>query len=159
MAILGTKESRVVLVRVKHILIATDGSELAAKALAQGLSLANALAAQVTVVTVTEPWVTQVTGEAAFGFPSAEYDKAMTTSAAQILSKASEAANKEGLSCATIHVKERHPTEGILETAKAKMCDLIVMASHGRRGLTRLLLGSQAQNVITHSTIPVLICR
>jgi nucleotide-binding universal stress UspA family protein len=82
-----------------------------------------------------------------------------STSAAQILSKASEAANKEGLSCATIHVKERHPTEGILETAKAKMCDLIVMASHGRRGLTRLLLGSQAQNVITHSTIPVLICR
>ena len=77
MAILGTKESRVVLVRVKHILIATDGSELAAKALAQGLSLAKALAAQVTVVTVTEPWVTQVTGEAAFGFPSAEYDKAI----------------------------------------------------------------------------------
>jgi nucleotide-binding universal stress UspA family protein len=49
--------------------------------------------------------------------------------------------------------------EGILETAKARTCDLIVMASHGRRGLTRVLLGSQAHNVVTHSTIPVLICR
>jgi len=145
----------------QHILIATDGSELAGKALAQGLSLARALGAQITVVTVTEPWVTEVTGEAAFGLPFAEYDKAMTASAARILSKASDAANKEGLPCATIHVKERHPAEGILDTAKARTCDLIVMASHGRRGLTRLLLGSQAQNVVTHSGISVLnmICR
>jgi nucleotide-binding universal stress UspA family protein len=143
----------------KHILIATDGSDPSVKALAQGLSLAKSLAAQVTVVTVTEPWVTQVTGEAAFGFPSAEYDKAVTASAGQILSKAGEAAKQVGLSCATIHVKDRHPAEGILEAAKAKTCDLIVMGSHGRRGLTRLLLGSQAQNVVTHSAIPVLICR
>jgi nucleotide-binding universal stress UspA family protein len=121
----------------KHILIATDGSDLAGKALVQGLSLAKALASQVTVVTVTEPWATQVTGEAAV----------------------SEAASKAGVSCTTVHVKERYPAEGILETAKARTCDLIVMASHGRRGLTRLLLGSQAHNVVTHSTIPVLICR
>ena len=143
----------------KHVLIATDGSDLAAKAVTQGLSLAKALAAQVSVVTVTEPWVTQVTGEAVFGFPSAEYERVMAANAAQILSKAGEAAKEAGLSCATIHVKERHPAEGILETAKARTCDLIVMASHGRRGLTRVLLGSQAHNVVTHSTIPVLICR
>jgi nucleotide-binding universal stress UspA family protein len=143
----------------KHILIATDGSDLAAKALAQGLSLAKALASQVTVVTVTEPWGAQMMGEVAIAFPFEEYEKAVSANATEILSKASEAASKAGVSCTTAHVKERHPAEGIIETAKAMTCDLIVMASHGRRGLTRLLLGSQANNVITRSTIPVLICR
>jgi nucleotide-binding universal stress UspA family protein len=98
-------------------------------------------------------------GEAAIAFPFEEYEKAMSANAAEILAKADEAAGKAGISCTTIHVKERHPAEGIIETAKASTCDLIVMASHGRRGLSRLLLGSQAYNVITHSTIPVLICR
>ncbi len=143
----------------KHILIATDGSDLAGKALAHGLSLAKALASQVTVVTVTEPWVNLVTGEAAIAFPFEDYEKAVAANAAEILSKASEAASTTGVTCTTIHVKERHPAEGILETAKARSCDLIVMASHGRRGLIRLMLGSQAHNVVTHSTIPVLIFR
>jgi nucleotide-binding universal stress UspA family protein len=143
----------------KHILIATDGSDLATKALTQGLSLAKALASQVTVVTVTEPWATQVTGEAAIAFPFEEYEKAVAANAAETLSKANEAATKAGVTCTTVHVKERHPAEGILETGKALSCDLIVMASHGRRGLSRLLLGSQAHNVVTHSTIPVLIYR
>jgi nucleotide-binding universal stress UspA family protein len=98
-------------------------------------------------------------GEAAIAFPFEEYEKAMSANAAEILAKADEAAGKAGISCTTIHVKERHPAEGIIETAKARTCDLIVMSSHGRRGLSRLLLGSQAYNVITHSTIPVLICR
>jgi nucleotide-binding universal stress UspA family protein len=142
-----------------HILIATDGSDLAEKALAEGISLAKALASQVTIVTVTEPWTTQVTGEAAIAFPFDEYDKAVSANAAEVLSKARETARKAGLPCATIHVKERRPADGILETAKAKSCDLIVVASHGRRGLTRLLLGSQTQDIVTHSTIPVLICR
>jgi nucleotide-binding universal stress UspA family protein len=143
----------------KHILIATDGSDLAGKALTQGLSLAKALSSQVTVVTVTEPWATPVMGEVAIAFPLGEYEKAVSANAAEILSKASEVASKVGVSCTTVHVKLRHPAEGILETAKARTCDLIVMASHGRRGVPRLLLGSQAHNVITHSTIPVLICR
>ncbi|MGD9804324.1 MAG: universal stress protein [Hyphomicrobiaceae bacterium] len=142
-----------------HILIAVDGSDLAGKALSQGLSLAKALASQVTVVTVTEPWATQVSGEAAIAFPFEDYEKAMAASAAEILSKANATAAKAGVACSTVHVQERHPAEGILETAKAKSCDLIVMASHGRRGLSRLLLGSQTHSVVTHSTIPVLICR
>ena len=83
----------------------------------------------------------------------------MAANASDILSKASATAGQSGVACSTVHLKERHPAEGILETAKARACDLIVMASHGRRGLSRLLLGSQAQNVVTHSTIPVLICR
>ena len=143
----------------RHILIAIDGSDLAGKALSQGLGLAKALAAQVTIVTVTEPWATQVTGEAAIAFPFEEYEKAMAANASDILSKAGATAGQSGVSCSTVHLKERHPAEGILETAKSRACDLIVMASHGRRGLSRLLLGSQAQNVVTHSTIPVLICR
>jgi nucleotide-binding universal stress UspA family protein len=143
----------------KHILIATDGSDLAGKALAQGLSLAKALAAQVTIVTVTEPWATKVTGEAAIAFPFSEYEKAMAVNATEILSKASAMATQAGVGCSTLHVTERHPVDGILETANARACDLIVMASHGRRGLAQLLLGSQARNVVAHSSIPVLICR
>jgi nucleotide-binding universal stress UspA family protein len=143
----------------KHILIAIDGSDLAAKALSQGLGLAKALTAQVTIVTVTEPWATQMTGEAAAAFPFADYDKAMAANAAEILSKANTVASQAGVVSSTVHVRERHPAEGILETAKTGTCDLIVMASHGRRGLSRLFLGSQAQNVVTHSAIPVLICR
>ena len=83
----------------KHILIATDGSDLAGKALVQGLSLAKALASQVTVVTVTEPWATQVMGEAAIAFPFEEYEKAVSANAAEILSKASEASSKAAMPC------------------------------------------------------------
>jgi nucleotide-binding universal stress UspA family protein len=143
----------------KHILIATDGSDLASKALGQGLSLAKALAAQVTIVTVTEPWATRVMGEAAIAFPFNEYERAMAANAADILSKASAMATQVGVVCSTVHVTERHPADGILETANGRACDLIVMASHGRRGLAQLLLGNQARNVVAHSSIPVLICR
>ena len=68
-------------------------------------------------------------------------------------------AKQTGVTCETLHVKDQFPAEGIIETAKARGCDLIVMASHGRRGFARLLLGSQANKVVTHSTVPVLICR
>jgi nucleotide-binding universal stress UspA family protein len=68
-------------------------------------------------------------------------------------------ARKADLSCATVHVKDQFPAEGILETARKSNCDLIVMASHGRRGLSRLLLGSQTTKVLTHSSVPVLVCR
>ena len=101
----------------KHILIATDGSDLAGKALEQGLSLAKALAAQVTIVTVTEPWATRVMGEAAIAFPFNEYEKAMAANAAEILSKASAMATQAGVACSVVHVTERHPEDGILETA------------------------------------------
>ena len=143
----------------KHILIATDGSELAGKAVAAGFDLARQLGAQVTAMTVTEPWQAVVTGEAALGFPLDEYEKAATESATRILSGVSKLARKADIKCATLHAKEQYPAEGILNTAKKKGCDLIVMASHGRRGLGRLLLGSEAVKVLTHSTIPVLICR
>jgi nucleotide-binding universal stress UspA family protein len=143
----------------KHILIATDGSELAGKAIAAGFGLARALGAQVTAVTVTEPWTALVTGEAAFGFPVDEYNKSADESASRILAGVSSLARKADIQCTTLHAKDQYPAEGILETANNNHCDLIVMASHGRRGLGRLLLGSQAVRVLTNSTIPVLICR
>src|SRR5262245_45295030 len=143
----------------KHILIATDGSELAGKAVAAGFDLARELEAQVTVVTVTEPWPAFVAGDASFAFPIDEYENAANESATHILSGVGKLARKAGINCATVHEKDHSPSEGILETAAKKNCDLIVMASHGRRGLGRLLLGSVAAKVLTHSTVPVLICR
>jgi nucleotide-binding universal stress UspA family protein len=142
-----------------HILIATDGSELAAKAVDTGLAVAKALGARVTVVNVTEPWSAFVTGEAAIAFPYRDWEKACVESSAKILMSANDAAARLGVACATVHIKEQHPAEGILQAAEDTHCDLIVMSSHGRRGVARLLLGSQALRVLTHSTRPVLICR
>jgi nucleotide-binding universal stress UspA family protein len=142
-----------------HILIATDGSELAGKAVAAGFDLARQLGAQVTAVTVTEPWTAMVTSEAALGFPPKEYEKSANEAASRILLGVSKLARKADISCATVHAKDQYPADGILDAAKKNHCDLIVMASHGRRGLGRLLLGSEAVRVLTHSTLPVLICR
>ena len=145
-----------------HILIATDGSELADKAVAQGLALAKALNAKATAVTVTEPWDAlsmAALAESQMHNPVADYEERMAALANRILWSVGEAAKKQGLPCATLYVKDRHPAEGIIEAAQAQACDLIVMASHGRSGLARLLLGSQANKVVTLSPVPVLICR
>ena len=142
----------------KHMLIATDGSELAAKAVTTGLQLAKALGAKVTAVTVTEAWAAMAPGEAALVFPVEEYEKAAAQNAAHILDGVCAQAQKLGVTCETVHVTE-FPAEGIVLTAKDRGCDLIVMASHGRRGISRILLGSQAVRVLTHAPVPVLICR
>ena len=142
----------------KHILIATDGSELAGKAVTAGLALAKQLNANVTAVTATEPWTAMVTGEAALAFPVEEYEKSAAEDAARILGEVSTTAKAQGVQCETVRVSD-FAAEGIIETAKARGCDLIVMSSHGRRGLARMLLGSQAMRVLTLSTVPVLICR
>jgi nucleotide-binding universal stress UspA family protein len=146
----------------KHVLIATDGSGLAQKAESTGLTLAKALNAQATAVTVTEPWdAFSMAALAERGMPNpvADYDECVAAAANRILWGVSETAKKIGLSCTTLHVKDRHPAEGIIETAKEKGCDLIVMASHGRRGISKVLLGSQAMKVVTLSPVPVLVCR
>jgi nucleotide-binding universal stress UspA family protein len=145
----------------KHILIATDGSDLAQKAETTGLTLAKELGAQVTAVTVTEPWdALSMAALAERGMPNpvADYDECMAAAANRILWGTGETA-KIGVSCATLHVKDRHPAEGIIEAAKESGSDLVVMASHGRRGISRVLLGSQAMKVVTLSPIPVLVCR
>lgn len=143
----------------KHILIATDGSELGSKAVGQGLALARALSAKALVVTVTEPWNAVVSGEFVFSYPVDDYDRDAAANASRILAGATEVARKVDVTCETLHVKDMFPAEGIVETAKKRGCDLIVMASHGRRGISRMLLGSQANSVVTQSPVPVLICR
>jgi nucleotide-binding universal stress UspA family protein len=143
----------------KHILIATDGSELAGKAVDTGLALAKSLGAQAMIVTVSEPWSAVAVGEVAIAYPQVEYERSTAANAARILDRARQAADRLGVAVATLHVKNHFPADGILTAAKEKGCDLIVMASHGRRGLVKLLLGSQAHKVVTQGAIPVLICR
>jgi len=143
----------------KHIMIATDGSELSQIAVDKGLQLAKALGAEVTAVTVTPTWVSMAPAEVAMSFPVEEYVRATQVSAQAILSPIADAAKQAGVTCVLRHEADQLPAQGILSAAKATGSDLIVMSSHGRRGIKRLLLGSQAQEVLTHSTIPVLIFR
>ncbi len=142
-----------------HILIATDGSELAGKAVEQGLTLAKTLGSKATAITVTEPWTAAVSGEWAVAFPVEEYENSAAANAQRILNRVQEISQRIGIACETVHVKDQFPAEGIVEEAKARGCDLIVMSSHGRRGLAKFVLGSQATRVLTHSDVPMLICR
>ena len=142
----------------RHVVIATDGSELSEKAIAQGLALAKALGAKVTAVTVTEPLPSLLAGEAMNILPLHDYEKAAAANAARILGGVATAAKASGMACDVVHVTEQFPAEGIVATAEARGGDLIVMASHGRRGLS-LLLGSQTYKVVSQSSIPVLVCR
>ncbi len=142
-----------------HILIATDGSDLAQRAVEQGLALAKALASTVTVVTVTEPWTAAVSGEWAVAFPVEEYEKAASSNAEKILAAVQQEAARVGVTCDGVHIKDQYAAEGIVEEAKARGCDLIIMASHGRRGIARVILGSQATRVLAQTTVPLLIIR
>ncbi|MFV0297180.1 MAG: universal stress protein [Hyphomicrobiaceae bacterium] len=143
----------------KHILIATDGSELAHKAVEHGLSLAKVIGAKITVVNVSEPWTAVIPGEMGMAFPVDDYEKGANERASAILAAAKAEADKAGVSCDTLHVSDEYPAEGIITAAKSKACDLIVMASHGRRGISRLLIGSQTNQVVVHSETPVLVVR
>lgn len=142
----------------KHILIATDGSELAEKAVAAGLELAKGLGARVTAVTVSEPWAIARTCHGSVAVPFDAYESSAAQEAMKALASAGRLARELAVECEAVHVKE-HTTEGILQAAGHRGCDLIVMASHGRRGISRLVLGSHATRVLTHSAVPVLICK
>ncbi len=143
----------------KHILIATDGSELAGKALLHGLDLAKALNAKVTLMTASEPMWSAMPGEMAIAFPHEDYERAMVENAKRILATVSDAATTRQLYFNVKHVRDQFPAEAIVEAAREGGCDLIVMASHGRRGIAQLVLGSQASKVLTLSTVSVLIYR
>jgi nucleotide-binding universal stress UspA family protein len=146
----------------KHILIATDGSELATKALEHGVRLAKTENAKVTVVTVTASWSAfDIAHDVRQGQsdPIGHFEGLAAASANRILDGAVQRCKAAGVACESIHVKDQHPAEGIIATAKDRECDLIVMASHGRRGVSRLLLGSQAHEVLTHCKVPVLVVR
>ncbi len=146
-----------------NILVAVDGSDLANQALEQACKLARALGSKVTVVTVVEP--TAIAGGgyptlAAAGFePIPELIEAHRAVAQGILEKASAAASGHGVAAAIELVEDSFAAEGIIAAAEKAKAELIVMGSHGRRGLGRLLLGSQTSNVLAHTKIPVLVTR
>ncbi len=146
----------------EHILIATDGSELADRALVHGLALAKHVKAPVTLVTVTEPWSAfDMAHKAREGNrdPLHQFEETAAASAKAILDVAAQKAKVAGVACELVHMPDQHPAEGIIAAAEKNGCDLIVMASHGRRAVGRLLLGSQAAEVLSHSKVPALIVR
>ena len=146
----------------RNILISTDGSDLAGKAVEHGVMLAKKMGAAVTFVTVTEMWsALEMAAEVSRGTPNPLeiYEEMAAKSAQEILDAAKKVARDAGVDCQTLHVRDRAPAEGIIATANEKGCDLIVMASHGRRGLNRLLLGSQTTEVLAYSKVPVLVVR
>jgi nucleotide-binding universal stress UspA family protein len=142
----------------KRILFPTDGSDITAKALQTALSLARLSGAEVKALAVKEPFPYSAVSEMQ-PVPPQEFFDAQERVAAARVKVVTAAAEAAGVPCQGHTVEALHPWEAILEHAKAQACDLIVMASHGRRGMTALLLGSETQKVLTHSTLPVLVVR
>ncbi|WP_066091967.1 universal stress protein [Xanthomonas massiliensis] len=146
----------------KRILIAVDGSELANKGLQQGLALAKALGSKVDILTVSEPWAMGMYDAMGWsvGYQATpEYKKEREEAAQAVLKPALDQAKAAGVEADTVHVLDRYAADGIIETVTERGNDLIVMASHGRRGMSRVLLGSQTSEVLTRSTVPVLVIR
>ena len=143
----------------KSILIPTDGSELAEKAVRDGISLSKAIGAKITVLTVTIPFHIFAIDPQTIEDTQPQYNKRMKEHASKILGVAANAAKAAGVACDTVHVEHQHPYRAIIDTATSKGCDLIEMASHGRHGVSAILVGSETVKVLTHSKIPVLVHR
>ena len=137
----------------RHILIPTDGSELADLGVAHGLSLAKLVGAKVTVV-IAEEQVVSWSGAAEAFLRHTEHIKKHATS---VLARVANATKHAGVPCDTIHVQDVQLYEAIIATATDRGCDLIVMASHGRSGLSAVVLGSVTNKVLTHTKTPVLV--
>jgi nucleotide-binding universal stress UspA family protein len=142
----------------KRILVPTDGSEITTKAVTTALELARAGSGQMMAISVKEPFPYSAISEMQPVPPQEFYDaqERIATERVQAVVAAAQAA---GMACAGHTVEALHPWEAILDHAKAQQCDLIVMASHGRRGVAAMLLGSETQRVLIHSTLPVLIVK
>jgi nucleotide-binding universal stress UspA family protein len=142
----------------KRILVPTDGSEITMKAVASAVALAKSVGAQLYTISVKEPFPYSAISEMQ-PTPPQEFFDAQERIAAKRVAGVVEAAKAAGLNCQAHTVEALHPWEAIIDHAKRQECDLLVMASHGRRGVSALLLGSETQKVLTHSTIPVLVVR
>ena len=144
-----------------NILLSTDGSDVARKGVVHGIALAKALNAKVTVIHVTEPLPVELGSGHAGWIPPREmldnFDEARKERARESLDEVRAMAERNGLSIELVHVPNAHPATAIIETAKSRGCDLIVMASHGRRGLRKLFLGSQTSEVLVDGSVPVLV--
>lgn len=146
----------------KHLLLPTDGSKLSDRAVQRGLEFAKSIAARVTSVHVIPEF--RMMADESFVLPTSadlkrRYEKEAKARAEKLLAKIGERAAAAGVKHDCVVVMGDVPYEEIIETAKKRKCDLILMASHGRRGLSGLLLGSETAKVLTHSKIPVLVVR
>jgi nucleotide-binding universal stress UspA family protein len=146
----------------KHILIATDGSTIAHKGVEHGLGLAKALNAKATVVFVSRPFPLggmEFTGWVAGENDLLRYEASVKEFAERVFGEAKAIAGRIGVTPAYVEVTSDSAAQGILDTAKKEGCDVIAMASHGRRGVGRLLLGSETAEVVHSAHIPVLVIR
>jgi nucleotide-binding universal stress UspA family protein len=142
----------------RNILVPTDGSDITRHAIDTAINLAKVVGAKLTVISVKEPFPYSAISEMQ-PVPPQEFFDAQERLATARVQAASEAAMAAGVECLPLTVEAAHPWEAITDTAKEQGCDLIVMASHGRRGVSALLLGSETQKVLTHCNIPVLVVK
>jgi nucleotide-binding universal stress UspA family protein len=142
-----------------HILVPTDGSSLSENAARQGTAFAKAIGAKLTALTVSLPFHIFSLDPQTVTETEAQYEKNCDARAEKYLAAIRDIAWAAGVPCETLHVVAEHPYEAIIRTAKDNGCDLIFMASHGRRGMSAIVLGSETTKVLTHSTIPVLVVR
>jgi nucleotide-binding universal stress UspA family protein len=142
-----------------HLCLPTDGSPLSDHAIDQALALAHALRARVTVVAVTAPYhVFAVTPEQ-MATVRVDYERGVREAARRHLRTVESRAHALSVPCDSVVLEDEHPYQAIIAIANERGCDLVAMASHGRRGLKGLVLGSQTVKVLSHSTIPVLVYR
>lgn len=142
-----------------NILIPTDGSELAGKAVVHGVELAQKIGAKVTFLMVTLPFQVFSAEAAMIEDTPADYTARLTELAQKTLDAAAAIAKAAGVAVETVQVENDRPYEAIIATASEKGADLIIMSSHGRKGISALILGSETSKVLTHCKIPVLIHR
>jgi nucleotide-binding universal stress UspA family protein len=146
----------------KHILLPTDGSDLSDKGVKQTIRMAKSIGASITAVHIVRSY--HAPREEGFFMPDVavlrdKFKEEAAKQAREILNPVKQAADKAGVKCNTVIATADSPYRAIITQAKKSKCDLIMMASHGRRGIQRLLHGSEAANVLTHSRIPVLVLR
>jgi len=142
----------------KRILVPTDGSEITGKAVDTAIGLAKSVGAKLYTLSVKEPFPYSAISEMQ-PTPPQEFFDAQERIASARVKTVRESAEGMGLTSEAHTVEALHPWEAIIDHARRHECDLIVMASHGRRGVTALLLGSETQKVLTHSKVPVLVVR
>ena len=145
----------------KHILVPTDGSNLSARAIREAVAFAKSTGARITGFYAAPNYSIQVYGDfvpSDFITPQ-EFAKQTRRTAEQHLGAIQKAAEAAGVRCKTVQVLSDTPWKAIVKGAHDNKCDVIFMASHGRRGLAGLLLGSETTKVLTHTKIPVLVHR
>ena len=146
----------------KHVLVPCDGSPLSDRAISESIALAKHAGAKITLVNVVAPYHVPVPGDHtsdAIKEIERQYLVELEKRAGDMLGKARDRVMSAGVTCETVVCSGLHPHEEIIATAKDLACDLILMASHGRRGIQGLLLGSETVKVLTHCSIPVLVVR